>query len=1085
MSRKTLRNATRNAVKKNARLRKLGHSAGATLGISGLALGSLTLGAGGVAHARTAPEKSSHRPPVPGKAAKARQRGFNATPMASLGLLSASGVGLYAENTTVPTAGAGLYARSSAGPAAATASTGRSVAESATELQPIIVTGIRGSLERSLQIKKESIGVVDAISAETIGQFPDSSIGGALAHIPGVTINRGSLAYSSSFGAPTATGLPQGFNVNGFGGSFNTVLMGGRQIASGNGQTFNVSTVGAMYVGEIDVLKTPDMALSSGNIGSVVNIKMLTPFQNPGLHGGINVGETNYPMDGGMRPAVGALFSDTFDHDKFGILIDGDYTDYSTLTHHQDIVGWKGIAAGGFACSDLAANYTTAFGNTGCASVGPGATGDAQVPVWYPQDMAMYLERIDTRSKDGRVALQWHPSKSVLVTLDENYSSWDQHINRWQRSTWFGAFPDATLDGNGTISNFNYTGPTDFNAFVADQYIVTNTYGLNVLWNVNDDWTLDVDADQSKSQLNPNGTYSDIDSDVGFGDVTNNYTGGLTLNKNSNVLPYWSAYGPNAVATGSGATASPNYNGLNPFIIGSHVLPLQTQQNSDQINEARISATWNPGDSTKVQFGAQFLDDDWNTKEFDTFTNNYWELWAGYGPASGNTQGVPLPSSLFKAVNVGTWMPGYSGGGNLPSSLLVYNPYSVLHYLMTQPIDSLWSPTTGYPYYTGGVPTEALSTTSVQHVSRMNYAPFVQVSHNFRVDGMRLMTRLGLRYQKTDEVIAGLAAPVTSVAWVGSSDPTAYKFATGTPKWTQTTNSYGYFLPALDLALWPTRDVETAFDFSRTESAPPNLQLIPNTAYGGRVNALTATGNNPDLMPYLSNNYDMRLSWFYAPNDYAEIHPFYKQVSNFPTSSVADVTLPVNDPAPCTYSAGGSVVFTDSGCGKPMVFAETTYTNKLSADVTGVSATWQQMLPFGFGVMINGTWMHDNANFNNYSTTSNQFALTGVGSSANGTLFYQRDKWQARITVNWTSKLLLLTGQEQGGGAFGNEPVYQAPFTQLDFATNYQINKYLNVYFDANNLMNSIYHTYGRFQNQTLNLVQYGRSLSFGVRAKF
>ncbi|EQD66284.1 TonB-dependent receptor, partial [mine drainage metagenome] len=131
---------------------------------------------------------------------------------------------------------------------------------SATALAPIVVTGIRGSLMRSLAIKRESIGVVDAISAETIGQFPDSSVGGALAHLPGVTINRGSLSYASAEGAPTADGLAQGVNVNGFGGSFDTVLVDGRQVASGNGQTFNFSGIGAMYVGQIDVLKTPDMA---------------------------------------------------------------------------------------------------------------------------------------------------------------------------------------------------------------------------------------------------------------------------------------------------------------------------------------------------------------------------------------------------------------------------------------------------------------------------------------------------------------------------------------------------------------------------------------------------------------------------------------------------------------------------------------------------------------------------------------------------------------------------------------------------------------------------------------------------------
>jgi TonB-dependent receptor len=350
---------------------------------------------------------------------------------------------------------------------------------------------------------------------------------------------------------------------------------------------------------------------------------------------------------------------------------------------------------------------------------------------------------------------------------------------------------------------------------------------------------------------------------------------------------------------------------------------------------------------------------------------------------------------------------------------------------------------------------------------------------------MKLMTRLGVRYERTDEVIGGLSALVTGVTWYGAGDPTAYSFDLSPPTWVQTTRSVGYVLPALDLALWPTQDLETAIDVSRTESQPPNGDLIPNTSYGGRVNALTASGDNPALMPYLSNNYDFRVTWFYAPNDYAELHPFYKQVSNFPTSSVADVTLPIDDPAPCSYSSGGAVVFTDANCGKPMVFAETTLTNKLSADVTGVSATWQQMLPFGFGVMINGTWMHTNANFNDYNLTSNQFALTGVGSSANGTLFYQRGKWQSRLTVNWSAKLLLALGQEQGGGAFGEEPVYQAPFTELDYAVNYQIDKYLNVYFNASNLLNSIYHTYGRFPNQTLDLIDYGQSVDFGLRAKF
>ncbi|EQD44313.1 hypothetical protein B1A_15149, partial [mine drainage metagenome] len=199
----------------------------------------------------------------------------------------------------------------------------------------------------------------------------------------------------------------------------------------------------------------------------------------------------------------------------------------------------------------------------------------------------------------------------------------------------------------------------------------------------------------------------------------------------------------------------------------------------------------------------------WNTKEMDTFTNNYWELWSGYGPASGNAagNGVALPPSLFssKCRQLDAWI---SGAGNLPGRIVMYNPYSLLNYLIHQPVDPSQNAVAvadGYPAYTGGyIPPEALSPTSVQHVARMNYSPFVQISRNFRVDGMKLMTRLGMRYERTDETIGGLNAHVTSVKWLGASDPTAYSFALSKPEWTQTTKSYGYFLPALDLALWPT-----------------------------------------------------------------------------------------------------------------------------------------------------------------------------------------------------------------------------------------------------------------------------------------
>jgi iron complex outermembrane recepter protein len=1073
MSRKSRRNISKNVAEAKRTLAlRVPYS---TLGLSSLALGSMAIA--GAVHAQDAsPAKDANAHAGKAKAAPTAQQAKSLRSklikLASSGALPADGAGLLAQNDQ----GAG-------GTAAQTQTTTVPTEASANQLQEIVVTGIRGSLERGLQIKKESLGVVDAMSAEQIGQFPDSDIGEAVARLPGVTVNRGSLNYASAAGAPTATGHVQGLNVDGFGGSFNEVLIEGRQIASGNGQTFNFSDFGATYVGEIDVLKTPDMSLSSGNIASTTNVKFPNPFDNPGLHMQGSYQEDVNSNAGQASPNFSAFWSDTSSDGKFGLLLDADYQDDKFKNQHQDIVGWKGST--NFACSSLAGNFTTVFGSTGCATTGAGATGSSAVPVWYPQDMAMYLEYIDSRRKDARASVQWRPTDNVLVTLDDNYSSDDEHDQRYQRSTWFGGFPDATLDGNGTIVNFMNTGPTDFNSFVADQYIVTNTPGINVLWDVNDNWTAELDADQSESQYNPNGDYTDIDADTGYGNATNEYTGGLVLNSNSNVLPYWGAVGPNTTASGGSAVISSNYNGLSPFIIGSHVLPIQTQENTDIIKEMKLDATWHGG-STKVNFGFQYLDDIWSSSQWSTFQNNYWQIWGGYGPASGGTQGVALPPSLFSSVNTGSWMPGYSGQGNLPSSILAYSPYAVLNYLLTQPADSGWKPSGGYSVWNGpnnGDP-QAFQPGSQQNVDRKNYSPFVVLTHDFELGSMTLNSRLGLRYQKTDEIIQGIAAPLTSMGWQGAGDPTAYVFGTGTNTFTTVHKNYGYFLPALDLNLMVTQDFKLRFDVSRTESAPPNGQLIPNTTYGGRVNALGATGNNPDLMPYESTNYLLGAEWYYAPNDYVSGEAFFKSVKNFPTSNILDVTVPgITDPAPCSYV--GTATFTDPTCGKPAVFAESTVTNSGKANVDGIEVTWQQMLLYGFGVQINGTYVHTNGNFNNYSLTSNQFAVTGLGNSANFIGFYQAHGLVVRLALQWQGNQLLTLGQEQGGAAFGNEPVYLAAATELDLGAQYDINKNLQVYLDGTNLTDSVYHSYGRFTNQTLNLINYGRNFDIGVRAKF
>jgi len=951
-----------------------------------------------------------------------------------------------------------------------------SAAKEPQELQEVVVTGIRASLQRAMDIKMQAIGVVDAVSAEDIGQFPDASIGEALSRIPGVTVNRGSI--NAGNGATTATPNPTGITVRGFGTQFNEVLIEGRPIASGNGQQFDFAALGAEFVGELDILKSPDFSLSTGAVGATINIKSPNPFDKPGLQARGLVSGTDNEMDGAVRPAVAALLSDTFFDDTFGVLVAGEYTDKHYTQHHFDDVGWKGAY---LPCSSYAAGSVPA--NTGCAGAAAGAKSTA--PAWYIQDQAMYLERTDSRRKDGRLAVQWRPADTVLITLDDNFSSDEEVTDRWQYSTWFGCFPNGCsnvqTDANGTITNFtNSGGPTDFNAFANRTYITTNTPGLNIKWDVTDQLRTTLDVSQSTAHLNPNHTWTSLDVDTGYGPNTsigtNGYTGGVAVTGDDKTLPYWTAYGPNTVAGQPGAQ-SPNYSGTNPYIIGSHVVPIQEQINTDKVNQAKIQATWHTQD-TEINAGVQFVQDVWDARELDSFTNNEWQLWSGYGSASNNfdpktgiLHGVSLPQNLFTPYAFDTFIRGYNSG-NLPPGVVLYNPYSVLNYLITQPINADYGELGTGHYTPGTYPNPALNAGTVQHVDRKNYAPFLQGNHTFQLGGdMTLKANVGLRYQKTLAHMAGLSQQLLSLG-VQPGDVTAYAFNRTDPLPVSATNSYSYFLPSLDLNLFITPQLKVNFDYSKTETPADNLKIIPNVTYDGRVDALSSTSNNPKLLPYLSQNFDLGVGWYYGRNDYVSVDGFFKHVTQFPVTTIRDVTVP------------GVVDTAGSNIGNPAVFAQSFVVNGLSANVHGVEATWQQMVWGGIGYQVNGTYAHSNSNFDPYSYAGNQFALPGVGNSANLIAFYENYGFHARIALQWQGEQLLILGQEQNGGAFGQEPVYLKANTNLDFSSSYDIGSHFSVFFQALNLTDNVYHTRGRYDNQTLNVVDFGRQFTFGVRAK-
>src|SRR5882757_6671156 len=114
----------------------------------------------------------------------------------------------------------------------------------ANDVESVTVTGLISSLQKNLDIKRDSGGLVDAISAEDIGKFPDVDIAAAMQRIPGVTVSRGATMVG---GVPTSTGTATQITVRGFGPSFNETLFDGRKISSGAGRNFDFSSIAADF----------------------------------------------------------------------------------------------------------------------------------------------------------------------------------------------------------------------------------------------------------------------------------------------------------------------------------------------------------------------------------------------------------------------------------------------------------------------------------------------------------------------------------------------------------------------------------------------------------------------------------------------------------------------------------------------------------------------------------------------------------------------------------------------------------------------------------------------------------------------
>ena len=206
-----------------------------------------------------------------------------------------------------------------------------SLAQDDEPIEEIITVGIRGSLQRSMDVKRGATGVVDAISAEDIGKFPDQNLAESLQRITGVSIDR-------------QRGEGSQVTVRGFGPEYNLVTINGRQMPTHNGvnRSFDFADLASEGVAGVQVYKTGRADVPSGGVGSTINIQTPEPLkaEPTASLAAKTVFDTSTRAGDEVTPEFSGIYLDRFMDDRFGIAVTASYQERNNGVNAASIGGW-------------------------------------------------------------------------------------------------------------------------------------------------------------------------------------------------------------------------------------------------------------------------------------------------------------------------------------------------------------------------------------------------------------------------------------------------------------------------------------------------------------------------------------------------------------------------------------------------------------------------------------------------------------------------------------------------------------------------------------------------------------------------
>lgn len=978
-------------------------------------------------------------------------------------------------------------------------------------IEEVIVTGIRASLRDAVEIKRSNVGVMEAISAEDFGKFPDGNLAESLARVPGIAIDRSNVEG-------------QWIAVRGFGPEFNLVTLNGRQMPTapgvwGGGRSFNFGDIASPGVSAVEVYKAADSTLPSGGIGATVNMVTTKPLLVNGTkrHFGLSLVEDTTSTANDLPIEATVLFATN--QDNWGFSFSGAYQERTNREEGtresnwlvpelmQETEGYLRVDSSNPAYTN---NNTRADGNT-----------------FYQEPSAYQIKDNERTRANAQLTFQYAFTENFVTTVDYTYSNVDFSAVGVMFGSWLGGWDTetATINEHGAYTDVTVGNRAYDHELIWQDLVNTNkSLGFNAEWNVSDAFSLTFDAHNSSAAVDG----GELNNSLGF--TTDNKATITHINGGNsgiNSFSYDTDFGPE------------NYMGTS--------LTMRDGFKENEMQQYQLSGVWENLDGgfiSSIDFGVSHLESKFTKKRNIA-------SFGSMAPSAANWD-----DDLFRRTNLGNFMNSFDPviGTN--------------YYYRINPADALAAFVANNPGAIDPVDgTVCCGAGEIDDNERVNEtldSAYVQFNMESQIGSMLLDIVAGVRYEKTDIKSISYFARPTTLRWDMIAGMIAIDDGTGA------TDSPGYgdneeILPSLAMSLGIDDNQVVRFSVGKSMARPDLFDMSSQITFGNKdYFQVTAEAGNPDLDPMTSVNFDLSYENYYADGSYFAINYFRKDIDGFigsrtvPGQTIEGLTDPSQsvigqmaiecvrawvdagrpDPGfPGEWGSGdcvsqqalwaqgwmndfqhmGWVVnalaagvdlsngypwsppecagngadgwwrcdpgYLDGTASDPLALIDYTAPyNMNKGTVSGLEFSFQHLFENSpFGVTFNYTYISGgDVDIDRYAL-GEQFILPGLGDAGNFSVFFENEKHTARITLNHRGETV---------AGFGNyeQPLYVEERNQWDASYQYRFTRggaQTTLFVEVSNLTDEPTRLYARYPEMLFLSQDHGPIYKLGARVNF